>query len=166
MSTCTTKSWDVTSNRKGSKSSFNRGFLLLLLAFIWFSSFADSKENHLHTFETAASLAAFEDCDDGNFHAWVLPLTGTGELYQDIPVVFSNQEFSLVVNAGVEDPDGTHLVGLQFMNSGTVLSTEFVEINNDLNISGSLQSYTLTAIPPLLRVLRKFEYLVVQIVGI
>ena len=41
---------------------------------------------------------------DGNFHAWVLPLTGTGIFYQDVSPNFFNQEFSLVVNAGVEDP--------------------------------------------------------------
>ena len=180
MSTCTTKSWDVTSRGKELKSGFNRGFILLLLTFIWLSSFAETKEKHFNDLEIAATLAAFEGCEDnllkngdfqfndnnwnnslnslngvasnyttdGNFHVWVLPLTGTGELYQDIPVVFSNQEFSLVVNAGVEDPNGTHLVGLQFMNSGTVLSTSSVEVNNNLNVSGNLQTYTVSAFPP------------------
>ncbi len=86
---------------------------------------------------------------DGNAHAWLLPLSGTGQFYQDINVDFSNQAFSLMVNAGVHDPSGSHFIGLQFLNStGTVLSTESIEVNNDLDISGSLQAYTITGTPP------------------
>jgi len=64
MSTCTTKSWDVTSRRKELNLSFYRGFIVLLLTFIWLSSFAETKEKHLNNFETAATLAAFEGCEN------------------------------------------------------------------------------------------------------
>ena len=86
---------------------------------------------------------------DGNFHAWVLPLTGTGTFYQDVSPNFFNQEFSLVVNAGVEDPSGKHTLGLQYINSaGDVLATESVEVDNNLNTSGTLQAYTLSGFAP------------------
>ena len=101
------------------------------------------------TTPTALQGVASSYTTDGNFHAWLLPLTGTAEFYQEIPTNSSIQEFSFLVNAGVDDPTGQHLVGLQFISeSGTILGTESVEVNNDLTASGTLQAYTLSGIPP------------------
>ncbi len=175
MATCTSKSWN--SSNWFDKFQFRaRRTLLICLAFIWlcafhgpnnssaFSSKAyfESCENNLlkngdfqfnHSDWTNSSNAlkgvASSYAIDGNFHLWLLPLTGTGEIHQDIPVGFSSIEFSLMVNAGVENPDGHHFVGLQFLNgAGTVLATESVEINNNLNTSGSLQAYSITGMTP------------------
>ena len=145
MATCTTKSRNKTSWISRIQFSTKRA-LLFCLAFIWLSAFNEPNHfkniseatsmvafedcennlltngnfeyNHSNWSSTSNALqgVASSYTTDGNFHAWLLPLVGTAEFYQDISTTAVNQDFSLMVNAGVDDPSGQHTVGLQFMD--------------------------------------------------
>ncbi|MEQ1744486.1 MAG: GEVED domain-containing protein, partial [Saprospiraceae bacterium] len=87
---------------------------------------------------------------DGSYYSVIVSdnTNSPNVLYQDVPTT-PGSTVNLSVAAAVHNPDNNSQIKIQFLDaSNTVLSEHAVQVDEDVDLSGSFQQYTLNGVAP------------------